>query len=323
MLRVRHFGVGGRCGAAPRFPSPCPRWAGSGSGLSPRLLPRARQLSHGPAAASAAQVSSCHRQPRQAAGPCGAMWGRVGLGTAPWLPWGVRGACAEPGAVPSPAAPTRLRPPRRRTLRPRDPPAPAASPRLLSTSFSLASGSPWGAGWWPPPSVASLPGRGAPHRLLLAPRARGSGSLLPQAPVAVAGAAPGLAQPGLRHRHHAGEGMGTPPGWSDRATAAPTPNAPFLHAGLSPGGAGAGPRAPCPCSASPAAGSGHLGTLGTLECLLQLLRGRRRLPRPEVPAVSGPRGVPTHPGAVRAPLSTRAPAAPVPTRGPGLVSASL
>lgn len=109
MLGVRRFGAGGRRGAAPRFPSPCPGWAGSGSGCSPRLLPRARQLSHGPAAASAAQVSSCHRQPRQAAGPRGA--GR--LGTAPWLPWGVWG-CAEPAAVPSPAAPTRLRPPRRR-----------------------------------------------------------------------------------------------------------------------------------------------------------------------------------------------------------------
>lgn len=93
MLGVRHFGVGGRCGAAPQFPSPCPRWAGSGSGLSPRLLPRARQLSHGPAAASAAQVSSCHRQPRQAAGPCGAAWGSA-------RPRGCRGACV--GRVPNP-----------------------------------------------------------------------------------------------------------------------------------------------------------------------------------------------------------------------------
>ncbi|XP_053905780.1 ADAMTS-like protein 5 isoform X7 [Cuculus canorus] len=81
-------------------------------------------------------------------------------------------------------------------------------------------------------------------------------SLLPQ--VAVAAAAPGLALPGLQR---------------------------WLRAGASPGDTDGGPRAPSPCSAPTAAGSGRMGILGTLELLFQLLRGRRRPAHPEVPAV--------------------------------------
>lgn len=100
VLGVRRFGGGGEgMGQAPGTPRP----AHAGPDPDPA---QGATLSHGPAAASAAQVSSCRRQPRQAAGPRGA--GRHG--TAPWLPWG----CAEPAAVASTAAPTRLRPPRRR-----------------------------------------------------------------------------------------------------------------------------------------------------------------------------------------------------------------
>ncbi|XP_065515071.1 ADAMTS-like protein 5 isoform X1 [Lathamus discolor] len=84
----------------------------------------------------------------------------------------------------------------------------------------------------------------------------------------VAAAAPGLAQ---RRRHRAEP---------------------------SPGDAGAGPRAPSPCLVPLAAERRCLGALGTLELLLQLLRGRRRPPHSEVPAVSGGRGSrvpPAHP----------------------------
>ncbi|XP_053905775.1 ADAMTS-like protein 5 isoform X2 [Cuculus canorus] len=80
----------------------------------------------------------------------------------------------------------------------------------------------------------------------------------PRCWVAVAAAAPGLALPGLQR---------------------------WLRAGASPGDTDGGPRAPSPCSAPTAAGSGRMGILGTLELLFQLLRGRRRPAHPEVPAV--------------------------------------